>query len=460
MLTPESRIEITREDVYKAYLSAYKHHSGKRDAFKFTENLDENIRKIFNSLPDHSYTKFISYSRMRVVNNNGKERMVMRPSFTTRVLQHLFVNKIRPLYDRQDPLVSFNCKPGFGINTKSHGVIPPKCRSALTRMKHFVYDLNDFEYFLSIDQRKCYEHVKESVFRKQLKRFTTDRWFIDFAVNVSFVKGMRGIPIGTPSSPVVHHILMANFDHYVFSVCKHTIRYADNVFMIFRTKEEANTAKWRVMNYWWYVLHIRPKRREVYIGRLDKPFDFLGYCMHRNNQSVCSHNKGYTTVRNSTLKKAFKSKSQESYASYFGILTSSDSYRILNQIENDMKLKSLTDKIRIDRNMDARNIDIKDIVGVPVDLVDYEIRYDAKGEANWIKCLIGMPEHVDGVLTGKRLAREFHGNYNYIIQFLLLCEKEYKKENILPIEDVVIEKQCGFIFKDSTNMIDYIEKVG
>lgn len=125
-----------------------------------------------------------------------------------------------------------------------------------------------------------------------------------------------------------------------------------------------------------------------------------------------------------------------------------------------MKLKALTDKIRIDRNMDARNIDIKDILGVPVDLIDYEIRYDAKGEANWIKCLIGMPEHIDGVLTGKRLAREFHGNYNYIIQFLLLCEKEYKKENILPIEDVVIEKQCGFIFKDSTNMIDYIDKVG
>lgn len=123
MLTPESRIEITREDVYNAYLSAYKHHSGKRDAFKFTNDLERNISKIFNSLPDHSYTKFISYSRMRVVNNNGKERMVMRPSFTTRVLQHLFVNKIRPFYDRQDPLVAFNCKPGFGINTKSHGII-------------------------------------------------------------------------------------------------------------------------------------------------------------------------------------------------------------------------------------------------------------------------------------------------------------------------------------------------
>ena len=36
-------------------------------------------------------------------------------------------------------------------------------------------------------------------------------------------------------------------------------------------------------------------------------------------------------------------------------------------------------------------------------------------------------------------------------------EKEYRKEDILPIEDAVIINQCGYIFKDSTNQLKYIE---
>ena len=36
------------------------------------------------------------------------------------------------------------------------------------------------------------------------------------------------------------------------------------------------------------------------------------------------------------------------------------------------------------------------------------------------------------------------------------AEKAYGKQNILPIEDVTLIEQCGFIFKDSTNQIMYI----
>lgn len=48
----------------------------------------------------------------------------------------------------------------------------------------------------------------------------------------------------------------------------------------------------------------------------------------------------------------------------------------------------------------------------------------------------------------------FH--YQGIINFVLACEIEYGKSAILPIEDVEIENQCGYIFKDSTNQLKYI----
>lgn len=123
-----------------------------------------------------------------------------------------------------------------------------------------------------------------------------------------------------------------------------------------------------------------------------------------------------------------------------------------------MNLSSLTSKIKIDRSLDAKNIEIKELLNRKITIYDYEMRYNAHREANWIKCLIGYEEIENGEPTGRIAAREFHGNYQGIIQFIQMCEKEFGKKNLLPIEDAEIENQCGYIFKGSTNQLNYIEQ--
>lgn len=76
-----------------------------------------------------------------------------------------------------------NCKPGFGITASS------KSRSLIKKIKHVYYDRLDLKYCLVIDQRKCYNHVKDKVFRKVLKNFISNKKFIDFVIDVSFVSG-------------------------------------------------------------------------------------------------------------------------------------------------------------------------------------------------------------------------------------------------------------------------------
>ena len=129
---------------------------------------------------------------------------------------------------------------------------------------------------------------------------------------------------------------------------------------------------------------------------------------------------------------------------------------MLNIENKKMKLNKLTERIKINRTLDAKNIDVKSLENETISIIDYEIRQN-KGLDNWIKCLIGIDEKDEnGISTGKVLAREFHGNYQGIIQFIRAVEKEYKKEDILPIEDAEIINQCGYIFKDSTNQLKYI----
>ena len=73
--------------------------------------------------------------------------------------------------------------------------------------------------------------------------------------------------------------------------------------------------------------------------------------------------------------------------------------------------------------------------------------------------LIGLPEvSEDENPTGRMRAYEFHGSYMGIVEFIYLAEKAYGKENMLPLEEMEITNQCGYIFKGSTNQIEYIEK--
>lgn len=124
-----------------------------------------------------------------------------------------------------------------------------------------------------------------------------------------------------------------------------------------------------------------------------------------------------------------------------------------------MKLSDLTSKVRIDRKMDAKQVFPKDMVGVVMDVLDYEIRQNTRGENNWIKLLMCMDEiGRDGMPTGKKVVREMHGDLSGLYRYLSLCEKAFGgKRAILPIEEAEIENSCGYIFKGSTNMMMYLE---
>ena len=441
--------KLNVNDMVKAANRAFIGHSKKREVRRFKRNLDENCDKLYKALMDGTWKNNLRYRQLIKENNNGKVRHIDSPTLITRIYQHLLLNLLEPSYYSRDNLNGLNCKPGCGISSNN-----PR-KSVLRKIKHVYYDRLDLNYYLVIDQRKCYDHITEKVFRKSLKTLTDDKWLIDFSVDVCFVD--HHLPIGTPTSPFVHHVVMLSFDHYVKSLAPFSIRYADDNFLAFHTREEAQAAKWRIKNYWWYNLCIRSKRFSCSIRPMSCPCDFCGYVFHRNNRGVCEHDKGYVRIRRSTAKRAMRCDNDKSWASYFGILRHADSYSLCKTIETKMKLRELTRKIKIDRSMDAKNIDVKDLIGTKFTIYNYDIRYNSQKEPNWIKCLVGVNETIDDIPTGRVMAREFHGNYQNIIQFLLLCERQYDKDTMLPIEDVEIENQCGYIFKNSTNQIKYIE---
>lgn len=432
-------------------VKSFEGHSSKPEVKEFKKNLEMNVDKLFSALVDGSYINLIDYRKLTKVNNDGKVRNIDSPTLITRIYQHTFMIMMQQEYDKKDPHIAYNCKEGYGITAKD------KDKSLMYHLKSIYFDKREYKYALIIDQRHCYEHVTSKLFRKSLKLLTSDKFMINFGVNVCMVDGK--LPIGTPTSPFVHHVIMLGFDKFIKNICKDSVRFADDNFIPFYRKEDAQEAKWRIKNYWWYELGMRAKHNTTSIVKLSTSYDFCGYVYHRNNIQSDHHNKGYVTIRNRTAKSAKKVTNNKSWGSYFGLLKNADCYSLMILIENrNMKLNKLTEKIKINRSLDAENIEMKSIEGKNITIVNYEIRQN-KGLDNWIKCLIGMDElDENDNPTGRVMAREFHGNYQGIIQFIREVEKEYKKDDILPIEDAEIINQCGYIFKNSTNQLKYIEK--
>lgn len=432
---------------------AFTGHKGKNEVREFLNDFGSSCQKLYAALKDGSWRGLLSYRETERTGNNGKKRHIEVPSLETRIYQHLMLELLEPVYQSKDPLVGLNCKKGCGITASAEGC------GVLHRTKGLFYDRRDLHWALVVDQRECYAHVTEKVFRRELKRLVDDPWLVDFAVGVSFVKGR--LPIGTPSSPFAHHVVMLGFDHWLCSLSPFRIRYADDCLMAFPAKEDAQAAKWRVKQFWWYRLGMRAKRQRTLVVPLSCAMDYCGYVFHRTLRPAKAKghlDKGYVTIRRSTAERAKKCRTDESWASYFGLMKHADCYGLMRKIEEKMKLRQLTEKIRIDRKMDARHIDLKDLCGVVFTIYDYEVRYNSLKEPNWMKCLIGVEETKDGQPTGKTLAYEFHGNYQGLIQFILACESEYGKMALLPMEEMEVENQCGYIFKGSTNQMTYINE--
>ena len=463
---PEQSAFCTMKTVEAAELAALKGRANSKDGREWLSKKMENRRTLL--VDAQQLTLNPEYRQLEKTNNNGKVRKIDAPTLKTLVMQHLWIELVMPFYRNAEPGVARNCIEGRGVTSdKREG-------SILKEAKRLFYDRRELNFLACADQRQCYQRLTVKAYRRGMKVLRNIvlsktnpekvnetiafwRWLIDLGEKVSFVDGR--LPIGTPTSPLVHHIAMLPFDLWLTENFQWAVRYADNVWVAAESRQGAQEALWRIRQYWWYIYGLRAKRHSAGVLPIDeKGVDLCGYVLLRfPYKSVTDHNKGMTRMRPATLHRAVRSRNDESWAAYFGLMKHADCYGIMQKTEQRMKLTELTKRVRIDREMDAKNIEMRELEGVEHTVYKYEIRKGREGD-NWMKALIGIPE-IDpqtNMPTGRIHAREYHGNYQGIIRWL----RELEKTGIdfLPIEDARIVNQCGFIYEGSTNQIQFIEE--
>lgn len=465
-MMPEQSAYCTMKTVEAAELAALKGRAGRKAVREWLSQKVENRRALLDGALQLKLKP--EYRPLEKTNNNGKVRQIDAPTLRTLVMQHLWMEIVMPFYMDAEPGVARNCLEGRGVTADQRE------GSVLKEAKRLFYDRRDLSFLACADQRQCYQRLNVKAYRRGMKALRSIvisktkagkvsdtiafwRWLTDLGELVSFISGR--LPIGTPTSPLVHHIAMLPFDIWLKDSFPWAVRYADNVWVAAESRQEAQQALWRIRQFWWYACGLRAKRHAAGVVPIDeKGADLCGYVVQRfPGKTATDHGKGLTRMRPATMKRAVHSRNDETWAAYFGLLKHADCYGIMQRTEQKMKLTELTKRVRINREMDARNIEMKELEGVEHTVYKYEIRRGREGD-NWMKALIGIPE-VDPQThqpTGRILAREYHGNYQNIIRWL----RELEKTGIdfLPIEEARIINQCGFIYEGSTNQIQFIEE--
>lgn len=438
---------ITEETVKEAFKKASKGRSKKPVVVEFRKDLDANCSALADIINQCKVAEHVRYLRLKRKNNNGKWRDIDAPTFMTLVLQHVWLLLTKPLYMAKETGIARNCIEGRGILSDDidTGLLKP--------MRRLFYDYRQYTHLVLIDERKCYEHTTVKAYRKGMKLIGADRKLIDFGEAVGFVRGI--LPIGTPTSPLMHHIAVFPFDLWVNDNYPQALRYADNVFVPVTSLEEGQQAMWRIKMFWWYELRVRAKSKEQRVISIDsKPVDICGFRLSRLIPRSDNHGKGLTHIRKSIYHNAIHAETAASFASYFGILQNADCFESLENKCEEMKLNELTSRCKLKRDMDAEVYEPKDVLDLELfDIIDYEIRHDKDGNDNWVNLFCGKKK--DG--STKLKAFSFHGNMPCIYNWLRMIEKSFGDRSFLPIEDARLIKRRGYLLDGTAEIIEEID---
>ena len=439
---------VTEQNVSDAFFKASEGRKKKPVVVEFENNLNNNCKLIADIINSGKVSEYVKYIKLRRKNTNGKWRDIDAPTFFTLVMQHVWIMLVKPLYMEKETGIARNCIEGRGICSEDidKGLLRP--------MRRLFYDQRQYTHLVCIDERKCYEHTTVKAYRKGMKAIGARRELIDFGEAVGFVRGI--LPIGTPTSPLMHHIAVYPFDVWLNGNYPHALRYADNVFVTVLSLEEGHQVMWRIKMNWWYELGVRSKSTEQRVVAInDKLVDICGFRICRFEPRKDNHGKGLTRIRKSIWHNAMHAETEDSWASYFGILSHADCYRSLVKKCKEMKLEELTSRCKLKRTMDAIEYDPREVLEIgSFDIIDYEILKDKKThEDNWINLFCGRKK--EG--SKKLKAFAFHGNMKCIHMWIRMLEEEFGGKSFLPIEDVRLIKRRGYLLDGTAEVIEEID---
>jgi group II intron reverse transcriptase/maturase len=237
---------------------------------------------------------------VEIPKSNGKKRLLGIPTVVDRVFQQALHQVLQPVFEPDFQQHSY----GFRPQRNAHQAIAQSLENINLGYQHIVdIDLKSFfdevEHYILLEL--IYEKVKCKATLKLLRSFLR----APILINGKLHKRRKGVPQGSPLSPLLSNILLNELDKELEKRGHRYVRYADDFSIYVRSKKAAK----RVGNSIYKFLRNRlqlPINREKSGMRNSLSFQVLGFGF------VPTYKKGekgkYQLVAKSSKWKEFKAK--------------------------------------------------------------------------------------------------------------------------------------------------------
>lgn len=356
------------ENILSCYYECRKRKRNTINALKFEKNFEEEILKLRKELLSRTYKpgKSICF-----VVTKPKLREIFAADFRDRIVHHVLVSYLEPIWERKFIDQSYACRKGKGAH-KAIGDL----RRYMAKASHgFCQNV----YYLQIDIQSFFVSLDKEILFSMIRRHTRDPVVLWLARLIIFhepqknyqAKGQlslfdlipahktlfrappkKGLPIGNLTSQFFANVYLNELDQFIKHKlkAKYYLRYVDDLVLLSEDKKKLSEWRRRIDRFLESELKLRLHPKKTRLQEIGKGIDFLGYVVkpryalvRRRTVRSCKHK---IKIANNSL---LKLKGREQIAghvnaflpvvnSYFGHFRLADSYGLRRHLwQNEFK---------------------------------------------------------------------------------------------------------------------------
>ena len=264
-----------------------------------------------------------------------KERLIMALPFYDRVVQHMIVNAIGPVFEQRFYTHSYACREGKGMHAASDQLYQWMYElMIIAALRLYAYKGDISKYFASIPHEKL---------KTENRRYIGDKKALFLMDDIIDKNGILpdgvGIPVGNLTSQLFANVYGNRLDKFVKHTLhiKYYIRYMDDFIIL--SPDLAQLKEWvkRIEEFLEeeMKLHVNPKSTILYAGN---GIDFCGYIHHPEYRKVrkASVRRLKNDVKHLEAGELDREAFERKYKSRLGHMGHADTYHVTKAIEYEL----------------------------------------------------------------------------------------------------------------------------
>lgn len=360
------REPVRLEELFAAYYDCRRHKRKTFNALEFEADFEQKLVNLWRAVNEKTY--YPGRSIAFIVNKPVK-REIFAADFQDRVIHHLVINKLMPLFEALFIRDSYSCRAGkgtlYGIRRVEEFI---RACSENYSKDCYILKMDIQSFFMSIDKNILYSRLerfireyyhgvdKETILRLVkiivyhcpqhnclIKGRQADWEGLPRSKSLFWADDFHGLPIGNLSSQIFANFYMDAFDKFVKNELKAQYygRYVDDFVIVHRDKQFLVDIQEKLRRFMVEKLSLRLHPRKVYLQHYSKGVKFIGAVIKPGRVYIGNRTKGnlYQKMREfNRLSESNKSYSEQaehfvsSINSYLGFMVHYSTYKIRHKM--------------------------------------------------------------------------------------------------------------------------------